>query len=109
MDKQLEQSQPEPKKMTSAECIQILQAMAIGCTEKEAIDFAIKKIKQAKKWKRKARIEWRRGFNDGYDMGWADGQKDVRLKSREYHADPYHDDWAWDIKAVLERMRKVGE
>ena len=77
MDKQLEQSQPEPKKMTSAECIQILQAMAIGRTEKEAIEFAIKKIKQAKKWKRKARIEWRRGFNDGYEMGWEDGQKDV--------------------------------
>ena len=41
--------------MTSKECMEILRAMSIGAsrTEKEAIEFAIRKIKKAKKWKRK--------------------------------------------------------
>jgi len=44
--------------MTSKECIVTLETMSIGMsrTEKETIEFAIKKIKQAKKakkWKRK--------------------------------------------------------
>lgn len=44
--------------MTSKECIVVLETMSIGMsrTEKETIEFAIKKIKQAKKakrWKRK--------------------------------------------------------
>lgn len=46
------------KTMTAKECERVLQNMSIGAcrTEKEAIEFAIKKIKQAKKakrWKRK--------------------------------------------------------
>ena len=41
--------------MTSKECIVVLETMSIGMsrTEKEAIAYAIKKIKKAKKWKRK--------------------------------------------------------
>lgn len=44
--------------MTSKECIVVLETMSIGMsrTEKETIEFAIKKIKRAKKakrWKRK--------------------------------------------------------
>ena len=41
--------------MTSKECIVVLETMSIGMsrTEKETIEFAIKKIKKAKKWKRK--------------------------------------------------------
>ena len=41
--------------MTSKEGIVVLETMSIGMsrTEKEAIEFAIRKIKKAKKWKRK--------------------------------------------------------
>ena len=51
MDKRWEENH---KTMTAKECERILQTMAVGAcrTEKEAIDFAIKKIKQAKKAKR---------------------------------------------------------
>ena len=74
--------------MTSKECIEILRTMAIGAsrTEKEAIEFAIKKIKQAKKWKRKARIEFIRGYDDGYDMGYRDGLNYDQMR-KESHAD----------------------
>ena len=41
--------------MNSKECIVVLETMSIGMsrTEKETIEFAIRKIKKAKKWKRK--------------------------------------------------------
>jgi len=41
--------------MTSKECIVVLETMSIGMsrTEKEAIAYAIKKMKKAKKWKQK--------------------------------------------------------
>jgi len=31
------------------------------------------------------------------------------VKESEYHADPYHADFAWDVKAVIDNMRKESE
>ena len=41
--------------MNSKECIVVLKTMSIGMsrTEKEAVEYAIKKMKKVKKWKRK--------------------------------------------------------
>ena len=43
------------KTMTAKECERVLQNMSIGACrkEKEAIEYAIKKMKKAKRWKRK--------------------------------------------------------
>lgn len=74
--------------MNSKECMDILRAMAIGAsrTEKEAIAYAIKKIKKAKKWKK---------YRD-------------MVKTREYHLDPYRNDVPWDAKKFVENFR-IGD
>jgi len=51
MDKQMDKQ--TKNKMSRNEHIEVLRTMAIGRTEKETIEYAIKQIKQAKKWKRK--------------------------------------------------------
>lgn len=56
MDKRLEEN--KKNRLKSKGCIEILRSMSVGMsrTEKEAVEFAIRKIKQAKKakrWKRK--------------------------------------------------------
>ena len=37
-------------------------------------------------------------------LHWADMRKES-----EYHADPYHADFAWDIKTVIDNFRKESE
>ncbi len=39
---------------------------------------------------------------------WADSKEQMRKES-EYHADPYHADFAWDVKTVVDHFRKESE
>lgn len=39
---------------------------------------------------------------------WADSKERMRKES-EYHADPYHADFAWDVKTVIDNFRKESE
>jgi hypothetical protein len=100
MDKQMENK--TDNQMTRKDHIEVLSTMAIGRTEKETIEYAIKQIKQAKKWRRKARIEYQRGYEDAinkevkkwkkaYDLGYEDGAK-VKFETKE---EPQTEDAEW--------------
>lgn len=92
-------------KMTRQEYIDTLCTMAIGMAngrvEKETIEYAIKQIKSAKKWKRKAKIEYNRGFNKGFENGKEQGYRETEEKAyrRGYN----------DGKEYMRKLRKNHE
>ena len=98
MDKQMDKQ--TENKMSRNDHIEVLRTMAIGRTEKETIEYAIKQIKQAKKWKRKARIEYQHGYEDGlkdkkmdlpvsWDDAYQRGLEDAWEYARKIMCDEY--------------------
>ena len=99
MDKQMDKQ--TENKMSREDHINVLRTMAIGRTEKETIEYAIKQIKQAKKWRRKARIEYQRGYEDAKKEFIGMSAKQIQIK--------YHDDFATALEKMYEYEERQTE